>query len=233
MRIACATLAAVALAACVETPPPASPYTPPPPSPVVEYVNEQQILAPLPVRVRLPDHYGAEKVLVFYNMWGTEDWKTLELSRAGQTWTGEVSCREVSTVTGDTRYYFVAVDANGDEVVGSGWPEWPHVATIVHSLPEGPQGLPGTRAPRACHDPADCPPDFPGCPAYKVRRPACHVDDDCGKSGVCGWDGYCDAAPATASQSSEESDEERLAAAVRKHTHRAKVVAAMSKRDPR
>jgi hypothetical protein len=120
MRIAFASLAVVALAACAETPPPALPSAPAPSSPVVEYVNEQQILAPLPVRVRLPDHYGAEKVLVFYNMWGESDWKTLELARAGQTWTGEVSCREVSTVTGDTRYYFVALDANGDEVVGSG-----------------------------------------------------------------------------------------------------------------
>ena len=78
MRIAFAALAAVALAACVETPAPVLPYSPPPPAPVVEYVNEQQILAPLPVRVRLPDHYGAEKVLVFYNMWGTDDWKTLD-----------------------------------------------------------------------------------------------------------------------------------------------------------
>ena len=45
-------------------------------------------------------------------------------------------CRHVSTVTGDTRYFFLALDEEDELVGGSGSPEWPHVATIG-KLPNG------------------------------------------------------------------------------------------------
>jgi hypothetical protein len=182
--------------------------------PVVEHVTQQEILAPLPLRVRLPARYGAENVLVLYQTWGSRDWAMLELERAGQSWTGAVSCREVSTVTGNTRYFFLALNATGQVVVGSGSPEWPHVATIVSSLPNGPQSLSDERAPIRCHDPADCPPDFPGCPAYTILRPPCSSDNDCENGARCAWDGYCGAA-SEAEEVASGSDEERLAAAVR------------------
>src|SRR5439155_18450341 len=130
---------------------------------------------------------------------------------------GAVSCRDVSTVTGDTRYFFLALDADGEPIVGSGSPEWPHVVTIVSKLPDGPQSLAGERPVLRCHDPADCPPDFPGCPAYAVLRPACHTDDDCA-NGRCAWDGHCDSAPEPVDEGMTE--DERLAAAVRKATRR-------------
>ncbi len=190
--------------------------------PVVEYVTTQEILTPLPLRVRLPARYGAERVLVFFHTWGSERWESVELARAGQTWTGEVSCREVSTVTGDTRYFFVAVDDQDREVVGSGWPEWPHVATVVGKLEEGPHTLSGMNPPLRCHDPADCPPDFPGCPEYAVRRPVCRSDRDCRGGQRCDWDGYCsDASP----EAFEASDEDALALAVRTALHRGTKVA--------
>ena len=186
--------------------------SPEPAQPMVEYVTEQEILTPLPLRVRLPARYGAERVLVFFQTWGSRRWDTLELGRVGQTWTGEVSCREVSTVTGDTRYSFLAVDAANHPVIGSGWPEWPHVATVVSKLALGPRSLSGTVPPNRCHDPADCPPDFIGCPAYAMRRPACYADADCRAGERCNWDGYC-------SQANEvgegEGDDVQLAAAVR------------------
>ena len=195
------------------------PGDPGPAYPVVEYVTEQEILTALPLRVRLPSRYGAERVLVFVHTWGSQEWDTLELSRAGQSWTGEVSCRAVSTVTGDTRYFFLALDGRGEPVVSSGSPEWPHVATIVGSLPDGPHGLTGDYKPVRCHDPADCPPDFPGCPAYTFVRPGCSSDDDCAGGGRCAWDNYCDAAPVAAVEVDADADEdERLDAAVRKAT---------------
>ncbi len=223
-----ASLGVLAVAACSCAPPAVAPgpLLPEPASPMVEYVFRQEILSPLPVRVRLPARYGAERVIVFYRTWGSPDWAPLELARHGQTWTGAVSCREVSTVTGNTRYFFVAVDASGREVVGSGWPEWPHVVTVVRTLQDGPQSLNGQPAPSRCHDPADCPPDFPGCPAYAVRRPACRSNDDCAHGGTCAWDGYCDSAAQSASvdatydpsQETEETDEALLEAAVRRAT---------------
>jgi hypothetical protein len=186
----------------------------------VEYVRTQEMLTPLPLRVRLPSKYGAERVFVFFRTWGSFGWEDIELARRGQTWAGAISCRDVSTVTGDTRYFFVAVNAEGNEVVGSGWPEWPHVATVVRSLPEGPQSIPGMSAVR-CHDPADCPPDFLGCPAYALVRPPCSRAGECRSGAVCAWDGYCDA-PTTPVLIAdyEQTDEALLDAAVSRLTHR-------------
>jgi hypothetical protein len=149
--------------------------------------------------------------------WGSRGWHPMELSRAGQTWSGEVSCREVSTVTGDTKYFFVALDADGNPVGGSGSPDWPHVATIVGKLETGAQSLPGGTIPMRCHDPADCPPDFPGCPAYTFNRKTCRTDRDCSGGLHCSWDNYCEA-PAPHEEIipvTGESDEEELEAAVR------------------
>lgn len=161
-----------------------------PPAPIIEHVEEQEILTPLPLRVRLPRSYGAKYVVALVLTWGSRDWQVVELDRHGQTWRGEVSCRQVSTVTGPARYFFLALDDSGQSVLDSGSPEWPYVATVVGSLPEGAHGLPGEPIPGQCHDVADCPPDFPGCPAYAVHRPRCHDHDGC-DSGVCEWDGYC------------------------------------------
>jgi len=188
---------------------------------MVEYVTRQEILTDLPLRVRLPARYGADRVLVFAHLWGTRGWSTFELGRDGQTWEGAISCRAVSTVTGDTQYYFLALDAEGKPVVGSGSPDWPHVATIVRTLLGRPQGLPGRPPPATCHDPADCPSDFAGCPAYTAVRPSCSRDADCGGlgSGRCAWDGYCEAPDPNAGDATES---ELLAAAVRKATHGAR-----------
>lgn len=202
---------------------PTWPPDPGPPKPIIEVLPQQEILTPLPLRVRLPQHYGVEYVLALVLTWGSRDWELVELERVGQTWTGEVSCRQVSTITGDTRYYFLALDEAGEVVAGSGSPEWPYVATVVGALPDGPQGLAGEPRPLRCHDPADCPPDFPGCPAYAFLRLPCTSGLDC-SSGVCEWDGYC-----TASEDEYEDgdwalvgDEERLARAVQRARRRFK-----------
>jgi hypothetical protein len=200
----------------------------------VEYVRTQEILTPLPLRVRLPSKYGAERVFVFFRTWGSSGWEYIELARRGQTWTGSISCRDVSTITGDTRYFFVALNAQAEEVVGSGWPEWPHVATVVRSLPEGPQSIPNMGVVR-CHDPADCPPDFLGCPAYALVRPPCSRAGECRSGAVCAWDGYCDSPPANVLIADfGQTDEELLDAAVSRLTRRpyharANVVATSSK----
>jgi hypothetical protein len=194
---------------------------PSPPAPVVEYVTHQEILTPLPLRVRLPARYGAERVFVFYKGWGLHDWDVLQLARVGQSWSGEISCRAVSTVTGDTRYFFLAVNADGEVVVSSGSPEWPHVATVVGSLASGPRGLAGEEPPMRCHDVADCPPDFPGCPAYAWVRPRCESSSDCDNGERCAWDGYCTSTQPPSAVTF--SDDELLARAIHKAVPRANV----------
>ena len=189
---------------------------PGPATPEVQYLTRQEILTPLPLRVRLPAAEGAEHVIVLFRTWGSRGWRNLELARVGQTWSGEVSCREVSTVTGDTKYFFVVLNGEGEPVGGSGSPDWPHVATIVGTLPDGPQSLPGDQATLRCHDPADCPPDFPGCPAYSMHRRSCRGDRDCGEGGGrCAWDGYCGSPSGEVNASTQEPEEEDLEVAVR------------------
>jgi hypothetical protein len=224
LRASWPAAAGLVLLASSCAPPPATPADRGPAQPVVEYVTRQEILTALPLRVRLPERYGAERVLVFVRLRGTHNWAQLELGRAGQTWAGEVSCRAVSTITGDTRYFFLALDAEGSAVVSSGSPEWPHVATIVGNLPDGPRALAGQPAPLRCHDPADCPPDFPGCPPYVVARPACGGDRDCPRGLRCAWDGYCDGAPMAIDDTT--SEDEALARLVRKATRKYRTVAA-------
>jgi hypothetical protein len=201
-----------------------APMDPGPATPEVEYLRHQEILTPLPLRVRLPARYGAERVLVFVRTWGSGGWSMVELARAGQTWSGEVSCREVSTVTGDTRYFFLAIDGRGSTVVGSGSPDWPHVATIVGALPDGPQSLAGDAPLLRCHDPADCPPDFPGCPAYALVRPPCASHDDCG-GGMCAWDGFCDDFGASEALAEDADEDDQLEMAVQKALRRYRAAA--------
>ena len=233
LRLNILTPAAVALAmlmaSCTATPDPVVADSGPS-VPIVEHVQLQEILTPLPLRVRLPAHYGAAHVLVFVLMWGTHNWKVMELEREGQAWSGEVSCRDVSTITGDTRYFFLALDPKGQPVVSSGSSEWPHVATIVRNLPSGAQSLPGEIKPMRCHDPADCPPDFPGCPSMTIARPACTSHVQCA-TGTCQWDGYCAPMPPPDPIQTIQlgSDDERLAMAVRDVTRRYQAAATRSK----
>lgn len=210
------------VAACDRAPSTPASAEPEPAKPIVEYVTQQEILTPLPLRVRLPARYRADRVVVFFHTWGSRDWGLQELSRSGQTWSGEVSCREVSTVTGDTRYFFLAFDPEGEVVVGSGSPDWPHVATIVGSLNDGPTSLEGQLPPLRCHDPADCPPDFPGCPPYALVRPPCHWDSDCTGGDHCAWDGYCGPASSDEEPIMVVSIEERLARAINRVKERYK-----------
>ena len=203
---------------------------PGPATPEVQYLTRQEVLTPLPLRVRLPAAEGAEHVVVLFRTWGSRGWRNIELARVGQTWSGEGSCREVSTVTGDTKYFFLVLNGEGELVGGSGSPDWPHVATIVGSLPDGPQSLPG--APSAtlrCHDPADCPPDFPGCPAYAVQRHSCRRDKDCGEGGRCAWDNYCGSPSGEVNASTREPEEDDLEVAVRAVSNRFRKTASPKK----
>jgi len=222
-----ATLAAAIVAGCTPAALEAGPA-----APEVAYLTQQETLAPLPVQVRLPASQGAEHVLVLFHTFGSRGWQSKELGRAGQTWAGEISCREVSTVTGDTQYFFVVLDAEGEVLGGIGSPETPHVATVVGSLPGGPQSLPGRHPPLRCHDPADCPPDFPGCPAYATLRHSCRSDADCGDDGRCAWDRYCGSPHAEAPPGASPEAEEDLEVALKAITSRYRKTASAAPRKP-
>lgn len=158
--------------------------------PVLERKAEQGILTPLPITVVLPPELGARaaRVLVHYRVWGDPDWTTLALSRRGKQWTGAIPCLEVSTITGDVRYYIRAHDADGRVLASAGSRVKPFKVTVLHDTML--TGGPPKRA--RCPDPSDCPRGLPGCPSERVRQVPCRADRDCEGGSSCSWRGFCE-----------------------------------------
>jgi len=158
--------------------------------PVLERKAEQGILTPVPINVELPVELGlrARRVLVHYRVWGDPDWTALELRRSGKTWSGSIPCLEVSTITGDVRYYIRVYDADGHAFASAGSRVKPFRVTVKHDTTLAAGGRKKAR----CPDPSDCPRGLPGCPSEKVKRIPCKSDRDCEGGASCSWQGYCE-----------------------------------------
>ncbi len=154
---------------------------------------EQGILRPVPLTVELPSAVAlrARRVLVHYRLWGDPDWTTLELRRNGASYEGAIPCLEVSTVTGELRYYIRIHDADGQVVASAGSRAEPYVVQIRNDE----QLSDGTRPAAKCPDPADCPRGLPGCPSERVFLIACRTDADCEGDAVCSWRQVCEPDP--------------------------------------
>lgn len=161
--------------------------------PVLERAAEQGILRPVPLSVELPGDLvlRARRVLVHYRLWGMPDWTTIELRRNGLKHEGAIPCLEVSTVTGDLRYYIRVHDADGRVIATAASLARPFVVSIQHDAALAEAGKPQPRAGK-CPDPADCPRGLPGCPSEAVVKIQCASDDDCDAGTICGFSGYCE-----------------------------------------
>lgn len=161
--------------------------------PVLERRAEQGILRPVPLSVELPHAVAlrARRVLVHYRLWGNPDWTTIELRRDGTAYQGLIPCLEVSTVTGDLRYYLRVHDGEGRVIAQAGSLASPFVVTILHDTMLEEMGL-RSRPTAKCPDPADCPRGLPGCPSEPVVEIQCQSDGDCNPGQTCGWRGYCE-----------------------------------------
>lgn len=160
--------------------------------PLLERHAEQGILRPVPVSVELPEAVAlrARRVLVHYRLWGDPDWITLELRREGTRYEGAVPCQEISTVTGDLRYYIRIHDVKGHVIASAASRAKPYIVAIKHDTTLDPD------KPRVakCPDPADCPRGLPGCPSERVIEVACQSDGDCEGGMSCSWRGFCERA---------------------------------------
>jgi len=158
--------------------------------PVLERKAEQGILTPVPITVALPKELAprASRVLVHYRVWGDPDWTTLALSRRGAAWNGAIPCLEVSTITGDVRYYVRVHDADGRVLASAGSRHKPFKVTVLHDTVLG-----GAAQKRGrCPDPSDCPRGLPGCPSEAVREIPCRSNRDCEGGATCSWRGFCE-----------------------------------------
>lgn len=157
--------------------------------PESQRVAEQGILRPVPIFADLPVDLSvrARRVLVHYRLWGDPDWTTLELRRNGARYEGAIPCMEISTVTGDLKYYIRVHDAAGKVIATGASRADPYKVSIKQE--EQLESI----APKAkCPDPADCPAGLPGCPSPKVVEIACNTDADCEGGFTCSWRGFCE-----------------------------------------
>ncbi len=158
--------------------------------PLLERVAEQGILQAAPITLDLPSEVAgrARRVLVHYRLWGDPDWTTLELRRAGARYAGAIPCLEISTVTGDLRYYIRVHDAEGHVIAAAASRAKPYLVTIKHDDALASD----TPYVARCPDPADCPRGLPGCPSELVVEIACKSDADCEGATTCSWRGFCE-----------------------------------------
>lgn len=161
--------------------------------PVLERKAEQGILRPVPLSVELPAElsFSAKRVLVHYRLWGNPDWTTIELRRRGEKHEGAIPCLEVSTVTGDLRYYVRVHDERGRVIATAGSLARPFIVAIKHETQLAEEGKTASHAAK-CPDPADCPRGLPGCPSEEVIAIRCETDGDCVNGMTCGFTGYCE-----------------------------------------
>jgi hypothetical protein len=157
--------------------------------PSLEQRTEQGILRPVPIAAELPGDLNlrARRVLLHYRLWGDPDWTTLQLRSQGARYEGLVPCLEVSTVTGDLRYYIRVHDSDGRVIASAGSRAKPYVVTIKNDWALSP----GAQRTVRCPDPADCPAGLPGCPSEKVEA-ICETDKDCEGGFTCSWRGVCE-----------------------------------------
>ncbi|XXY54694.1 hypothetical protein WME91_26535 [Sorangium sp. So ce269] len=158
--------------------------------PILERRTERGILRPVPLSVDLPRGVAlkARRVLAHYRLWGDPDWTTIELRRKGPRHEGVIPCREISTVTGDLRYYIRVVDEAGHVIASGASLANPYRVTIKHDTTLSA----GARRVGKCSDPADCPRGLPGCPSEPIVEVPCGTDRDCAGGMTCSWRGYCE-----------------------------------------
>lgn len=158
--------------------------------PVHERRAENGILRPVPLDILLPPAVDAvaHRVLVHYRLWGDPDWTAIELRRVGARHHGAIPCLEVSTITGDLRYYVRVHDAGGKVVATGASRAAPYVVSIRHETRLGAAEANVAK----CPDPADCPRGLLGCPSERVIDVHCASDDDCEEGWSCGFRGICE-----------------------------------------
>jgi hypothetical protein len=158
--------------------------------PTLERHADQGILRPVPISIGLPPAVAkrARRVLVHYRLWGEPDWTTLEMRSTGKTFEGAIPCQEISTVTGDLKYYIRVHDAEGRVIATGASLVRPYRVAIKHDSTLAP----GEKGAGKCPDPSDCPVGLLGCPSERVVDVPCQSDRDCDQGKTCSWRGFCE-----------------------------------------
>jgi hypothetical protein len=120
--------------------PPAGDFSHTPPA-------EQKVDLPLPLYFE-GGSKEATRVVVFYRTGSFGDWKSVELTKMGSGWGGEIPCGAIKA--GFLRYYVQAFNQRKWPVGGTGDGQHPFVVPIRSEITAPPPHLPGKPAPESC-----------------------------------------------------------------------------------
>ncbi|WP_394837072.1 hypothetical protein LVJ94_09205 [Pendulispora rubella] len=122
-------------------------------------VAEQAVLTPVPIYVEYTGTEPLARVIVRYKGAAMDEWKALDLKRAGRVWKGLTPCGDVAQ--GTFQYYLQGFNAQNEPVATAGDRTNAYKVPIKPALEGAAPHLPGEAPPEACTDAADCPPGFP------------------------------------------------------------------------
>jgi len=159
-------------------------------------VRELQTLRPITLECSSDEEVASMEIR--YKSFGSEEWKSVKMKKAGDAYRGEVPC-EASSTPGTLKLYVRAKDAAGENVDSFGSKAKPVEFTATADSTAAPPSYPGEPPPARCMAKEECPPDFPGCSASKHGKKAwgepCDNTADCKEGLLCGGEGTCEAAP--------------------------------------
>ena len=127
-------LIALVLQGCAPTSQQAVVTDPGPAQPALETVPYQEILAPVPIRVRFPVRYGVEDVILYYRTFGERTWNALRLLRSGQTWHGAIGFANALATPNGSMNLVSTTCRNSDNACVRSWYICRMVCRIMRAL---------------------------------------------------------------------------------------------------
>jgi len=172
-------------------------------------VRELQTLRPIPLECSSDEEVASMEIR--YKSFGSEEWKTVKMKKAGEAFRGEVPC-EASSAAGTLKVYVRAKDASGETVDSFGSKAKPIEFMASENTTATPPSYPGEAAPTRCLAKEECPPDFPGCQGGAARGHkgwgvACDNTNECKSGLICGNEGTCETPPSCETNADCDSGE--------------------------
>jgi hypothetical protein len=158
-------------------------------------VTEVQTRRPVPLSCTSEE--DAVKAELRYKEFGGESWKTVKMSKKGDSFQAEIPC-SATMLAGPLRYYVRAQDASGDTVDTHGSKSKPVELKVVPETDQDAPAFPDKDPPARCAEQVECPPGLPGCKSgggggSKAWGSSCGSTDEC-QSGLVCVNGTCDQA---------------------------------------
>jgi hypothetical protein len=160
-------------------------------------VGESALWTPLVIFAEMADGINPSKVQVRYKVFGSPDWKRMEMKKYRRGYGAEIPCSDIGSTPGEMRYYIQALGPSGEVIATNGTRSAPHRVILKDDPADEPRHLPGKPIPEKCKGgmQVDCPPGLPGCQSDRKKAPGaeCGGDSEC-QAGVC-LNGQCGGDP--------------------------------------